>query len=605
MKKMNFRQKIVAMLLSVAMISVTLPGINWDNPSVSAAEADDSASSHALDTELDSERLVVQKQVGEKVTIKLHLFDANGNAIALSDSPIEFYDDNGDLIESGGALESEEGGTVDVVSVDRHTNELGSACLVLYSAQKATVRNITAVSEDAYVRYIVDDNVILTNRIDVSWVVPPNPDVMSALAIHAPVGEPVVVETQIFLNEGVSSNLPIEYHFGEGENLQVAQSGVPLISEEGSDIDVAGVDAYTDVTGSAYLVLQSDVPATVRCLKAYRTIAGVPYGLKFTIGSDEVIMGSGGVDILWLGTPDSDITPTKKPFATPTASPSKKPDITVSPTPTATPSPTPTVTPTPTPTLQPTPTATPSPTPAVTPSPSPTLQPTPTPTPYVIPTVRPTERPTPTVAPTPTPDPGNDNLSDLNDISCEAENIMVSSKGRRKAAVEITWTEKDEAYKYQIYRGEAYKEAKRLAVCDASRTSFVDKTVKKGKAYYYKVRALGGTVTNSYMGEFSKPESITIPSSLLRPVISYKQTKRNLIIYFKKAEGDKYQMQYLFNGRKKWKKGPSGSIKSKVSNGFKAKKTLKIRIRTAMKVNGKQVYSKWSSSITIKVKKNS
>ncbi|MCI8379632.1 MAG: hypothetical protein HFH72_14140 [Lachnospiraceae bacterium] len=262
--------------------------------------------------------------------------------------------------------------------------------------------------------------------------------------------------------------------------------------------------------------------------------------------------------------------------------------------------PSPIFTPSPSPTLQPT--ATPSPTPEVTPSPSPTLPPTPTPTPYVIPTISPTERPSPTAVPTPTPSPGSDNLSDLNDISCEVENIMVSSKGRRKAAVEVTWTEKDEAYKYQIYRGEAYKEAKRLAVCDASRTSFVDKTVKKGKTYYYKVRALGGTVTNSYTGDFSKSEVVTIPSSLLKPVVSCKKAKKKLVIYFRKAEGDKYQMQYLLSGQKKWKKGPSGNIKSKVSKGFKAKKTLKIRIRTAMKVNGKQVYSRWSSSITIRAK---
>ena len=138
MKKMHFRQKIAAMLLSVAMVSVILSGINWDNLPASAAEVDGSVSSQALDTELDSERLVVQKRVGEQVTINLQLVDANGNPITLSDAPIEFYDDNGDLIESGGTLESEEGGMVDVVSVDSHTNEKppcsngGWLCKLLY-----------------------------------------------------------------------------------------------------------------------------------------------------------------------------------------------------------------------------------------------------------------------------------------------------------------------------------------------------------------------------------------------------------------------------------------------------------------------------------------
>lgn len=227
----------------------------------------------------------------------------------------------------------------------------------------------------------------------------------------------------------------------------------------------------------------------------------------------------------------------------------------------------------------------------------------PTATPMPTPTIKPEATPTATVSVTPKPDAGNNNLDDLDNMSCSVKYTMVSLGGKQKAAAKITWTLKNEAYKYQIYRADEnhYAKYKLLAVCDVVHTSFIDKTVKKGGTYYYKVRALGGTVTNSYTGSFSNEKMVYISETLLKPVIDCKRSGNKLIIYFKKAEGDNYLLQYCFRGSKKWKSGARGKVKSKVSNKFSAKKTLQIRIRTEMKVQGKKVYSKWSAYKTIKI----
>lgn len=239
----------------------------------------------------------------------------------------------------------------------------------------------------------------------------------------------------------------------------------------------------------------------------------------------------------------------------------------------------------------------------VPPSATPRVTIKPTATPMPTPTIKPVTTPTATVSASPKPNSGNNNLDDLDNMSCSVRNTMVSSGGKQKAAVKITWTSKNEAYKYQIYRAAEYHYAKYklLAVCDVAHISFIDKTVKKGGTYYYKVRALGGTVTNSYTGSFSMEKMVYIPESLLRPVIDCKRSGNKLIIYFKKAEGDNYLLQYCFRGSKKWKAGARGKVKSKVSNKFSAKKSLQIRIRTEMKVQGKKVYSKWSAYKTIKI----
>ena len=376
-------------------------------------------------------------------------------------------------------------------------------------------------------------------------------------------------------NSVAKADVPV-YFYCHGN---VIKSGDMLYSDEGVAVNVTRVDAYTDENGEAYMILQSSKAVTIRDITMATDLS---YLLEIRNFSPRPLASETSINIKWVDPNAPTPTPTEPASSTPLPT---EDDIPIVP-------PTVTSTPVPTPTPMPTPTKTPMPTK----SPTPTKTPTPTRTPM------PTKTPTPTRTPIPTntPKPGNNNLADLNHISCYVKNTTVTSGGKQKPAVKVTWTEKEEAYKYQVYRSSEGKLSALRAVCDASSPAFIDTDVKKGVRYYYKVRALGGTVQNSYTGSFSSIKGITVPASLIKPVISYKKSKGKLTIYFKKAEGDKYQMQYLFGGRKQWKNGPSGKLSSKVTKGFNSKENVKIRIRTSMKVNGKQVYSKWSSIITVK-----
>ena len=83
----------------------------------------------------------------------------------------------------------------------------------------------------------------------------------------------------------------------------------------------------------------------------------------------------------------------------------------------------------------------------------------------------------------------------------------VKTISKKSKSITISWKKQSGATGYQIYRStkknSGYKEIKRLS---GSAKSFTDKTVKKGKTYYYKVR---GTIEDDeyfYPGAFSSPK---------------------------------------------------------------------------------------------------
>lgn len=540
MEKRCFWKKATAIILIFAVVSTIVLERNVGGLAVEAASGE---------TEI-----ALQSLAGNRVSIGVQIINALGSAVELAE-PVKFYDGNGKLIKSGDILYSEEGAAVSVTSVDASTDANGKAWIDLKSSEAATIKNIRAVVSGYSVKYFADTNFeneqmqLSTQGINVRWIKAETSDIprVSGMVVQVPKGERIIIKAQLMSTPSQKDGVPIS---DSGVPISFTMDGLSIntqeiVSEQGSRVNVLNADSYTE-NGIACLELYAGEEATIRRISTKLSGDYNNYSVKYIIGSDEVLVNR--LDVSWTDISTSVVKPTPTPAAVPTKTPS-----------------------------------------AIS-----------TPTPVSTKTPAPAATRTPVLEPTPTPGQGKDNLSDLNDISCYVKNTMVSSGGKQKAAVKVTWTMKEEAYKYQIYRAEATGTEKLQGVCDASRSSFVDKSVKKGVRYYYKVRALGGTVQNSYTGDFSDEKGITIPSSLIKPVISHKKSKGNLTIYFKKAEGDKYQMQYALSGQKQWKKGPSGKLKSKDTKKFNAKGSVKIRVRTTMKVNGKQVYSKWSSTITVK-----
>lgn len=186
---------------------------------------------------------------------------------------------------------------------------------------------------------------------------------------------------------------------------------------------------------------------------------------------------------------------------------------------------------------------------------------------------------------------------DVDNMSCTLKNTMVSNSGRKKAAVKVNWTKKADAYKYQIYRSKQENGIYQfLTEKDGSVISYTDKSVEKGTTYYYKVRALAGTQGNSYTGRFSESQKIVTSSTVSAPVVKFKKSGKKITFLFSETEGDTYQLQLRIKG-KKWKNKKSGNIKNKITVNLSTKKKVQARMKTGMKINGKMVYSKWSSAV--------
>ncbi|MCQ4637925.1 hypothetical protein NE619_14410 [Anaerovorax odorimutans] len=75
--------------------------------------------------------------------------------------------------------------------------------------------------------------------------------------------------------------------------------------------------------------------------------------------------------------------------------------------------------------------------------------------------------------------------------------------GKKKAT--IKWRKRNDADKYQIYRAVKKNGAyKKVKTTSKKASSWTNKKLKKGKKYYYKVRAVKYLDGKAYYGAFSK-----------------------------------------------------------------------------------------------------
>ncbi len=187
--------------------------------------------------------------------------------------------------------------------------------------------------------------------------------------------------------------------------------------------------------------------------------------------------------------------------------------------------------------------------------------------------------------------------------SFRAKPAPVKNVIARSASVNLTWGMDRDANAYEIVRAEGNGPYEQIAfLVGADVTSYTDTHVQKGHTYQYRIRTYRIVSWTDVYGEYTAPVSVSVPSALTRPKLSYKRAKNKLTIIFKTAEGTEYETQYRFAGQKKWK--ALASISGKLTRTIKAKVNSQtkftIRIRTRMKVNGKTVYSKWSKNYTVK-----
>lgn len=160
------------------------------------------------------------------------------------------------------------------------------------------------------------------------------------------------------------------------------------------------------------------------------------------------------------------------------------------PKPTVSPTVAPVVTPIPIPTVTPEPTVTAAPTPFITETPEPTVAPTVTPVPTNTPVITPTSVPVPTDTPIPTTVP-KPTATPVPSVTKPSKPVITSVSNKSRQKLVITWKKVKGAKGYELYRRTGKKGSyKKLKVIKSGSTlKYTNSKLKKGTAYYYKIRA--------------------------------------------------------------------------------------------------------------------
>lgn len=168
----------------------------------------------------------------------------------------------------------------------------------------------------------------------------------------------------------------------------------------------------------------------------------------------------------------------------------------------------------------------------------------------------------------------------------------------QKKGIKVNWTKNEDASTYKIYRS-ASKDGNYSQVGITTGLEYIDKSVTLGKTYYYKIvatPALGA----QYESGLSSPSGVKY--KLTTPKIkNFKVKKKRCKFIIKNASYDGY---IIYVGKsKKTKKIYGMSKKNKITLNIKKKGKYYIRVRAYKNVNGKPVYSNYSSAKKFKVKK--
>ena len=168
-----------------------------------------------------------------------------------------------------------------------------------------------------------------------------------------------------------------------------------------------------------------------------------------------------------------------------------------------------------------------------------------------------------------------------------------------KKGIKVSWKKAYGADSYYVYRRKNKGSWKKVAVVSSSKDFYIDKKVKQGKKYSYKVRAYNGSV----FGGFSSVKK----AYFLKPLKEVKvrrNTKRKAKVFWKKRTyTTTYQVQYATNAR--FKKAKKVSVSRK--NGSLITKQLKkkvyyFRVRYSYKKAGVKSWSGWSEIRKIRIR---
>lgn len=173
---------------------------------------------------------------------------------------------------------------------------------------------------------------------------------------------------------------------------------------------------------------------------------------------------------------------------------------------------------------------------------------------------------------------------------------QVALKTNKK--IEIKWTNVSDASGTQIFRKAKNGNFKKIATINNADTCYyIDKNIKKGTEYTYRVRHFLTTAEKTEYSDYTTEKSATPMKTVSIKTSNYR--KRVKITYEKVAGATGYEIYMKAQGGK-YKRVKTTKKAIFVKKSLKPNKKYYFKVRAYKKVNGKRVYASFSKSKSAK-----
>ena len=165
-------------------------------------------------------------------------------------------------------------------------------------------------------------------------------------------------------------------------------------------------------------------------------------------------------------------------------------------------------------------------------------------------------------------------------------------------SIKLRWYEANNAKEYKIYR--ATKKTEKYSLIKTTKsTKYIDKSLKTGTAYYYKIVAVsGGTTLDTSKIVGAKP-------TLTKPALTAKKkTATSITNSWKQiagANGYEIYIEKGIGGYTKVKTITKNTTISYTKTGLEKGQTYRFKVRAYKNVGSKKVYSSYSAVKTVKL----
>lgn len=180
-----------------------------------------------------------------------------------------------------------------------------------------------------------------------------------------------------------------------------------------------------------------------------------------------------------------------------------------------------------------------------------------------------------------------------------APTISLSSSAR---TVEISWNKIPGATGYTVYMSTS-KNGKYEKVGTTKKTSFLKKSLKASKKYYFKVYAYTKIDDSTFKSDFSAVKSVKAKNTPNAPEIKVTALSKGAKVSFEKVNGAKGYTVYMATSKNgKYTKIGSTTKTYLKKTGLKKNKNYYFKVKAYSKSGGNTYYSSYSSVKSVKTK---